>query len=103
MGERNFHLHDGKKGSALAVRVIPGSSMEKIVEVMQDGTLKICLTNKPKDPGINRALVDFLSRALRIPANGIDVVAGENGMDKLVSVLNLDAETVHQRITRLLK
>ncbi len=98
MGKRNFHLHNGKKGAALAVRVIPRSSRNELAEILHDGTLKVRLTSPANDPNLNRELIGFLSSILQVAADHLDVVAGENHLDKLVSILNLDAAAVHERI-----
>jgi len=58
---RSFNMHDGKVGSALAVRVLPRSSRNEIAGVMEDGTVKIRLTSPPVDGKANQALVEFLS------------------------------------------
>ena len=102
MGARHFHLHDGKKGAALAVRVIPRSSGNEIAEILHDGTVKIRLTSAADDKKLNRSLLEYLASVLRVPADRMDVVAGESGLDKLVSILDLDAAAVHERIIRIL-
>lgn len=38
MADRKFQMHDGQKGSALAVRVTPRASRNEIVEILDDGT-----------------------------------------------------------------
>ena len=48
--------------------------------------------------GVERALVNFLSSVLGISASKLEVVAGDTGRDKLISVLDMDVETVHKRI-----
>jgi uncharacterized protein (TIGR00251 family) len=98
MARRQFHLHDGQKGSALAVRITPRASRDEISEILSDGTVKIRLTAPPVEGKANTALVDFLADVMGIPASRIEIVAGKSGRDKLVSILDLDAETVHQRI-----
>ena len=98
MPQRNFHLHDGKKGSALAIRVTPRASHNKIVEVMGDGTIKIHIAAPPVDGEANEQLVKYLAEILNIPRSRIEIVAGVSGRDKLISVLDMDAETVHKRI-----
>ena len=60
MSQRKFHLHDGKKGSALAVRITPRASRNEIVEVMADGTIKIHIAAPPVDGEANE------NRALRL-------------------------------------
>ncbi len=98
MPKRNFHLHDGKVGSAIAVRVTPRASRNKIAEILPDGTIKIHIAAPPVDGEANEKLIDFLSDVLNIPKSKLEIVAGESGRDKLISVLDMDAETVHQRI-----
>ncbi len=98
MSRRNFHLHDGKVGSALAVRVTPRASRNQIVEVMSDGTIKIHIAAPPVDGEANEKLVSFLAEILNIPKSRIEIVAGQTGRDKLVSVLDMDADTVYKRI-----
>ncbi|MGW8249184.1 MAG: DUF167 domain-containing protein [Anaerolineales bacterium] len=98
MMQRQFRLHDGKKGSALAVRITPRASRNEISEILSDGTVKVRLTAPPVEGKANAALVDFLASVMDIPSSRIEIVAGKSGRDKLISILDLDAETVHQRI-----
>jgi hypothetical protein len=98
MSDRKFNLHDGQKGSALAVRVTPRASRNEIAELLDDGTIKVRLAAPPSDNEANAALIEFLSEILGIPTSRLDIVAGVSGRDKLISVVNMDVETVHQRI-----
>jgi uncharacterized protein (TIGR00251 family) len=99
---REYHLHSGQKGSALAIRVTPRASRNEISEIRSDGTVKIRLTAPPVEGKANEALVEFLAEVLGVPRSHIEVVAGANGRDKLVSILDLDAQTVHERILKQL-
>ena len=98
MSSRKFHLHNGKKGAALAIRVTPRARRNEIVGILDDGTIKIRLTSPPVEGKANNALVEFLADVLDVPRSRIDIVAGETGRDKLVSILDLDAQTVQKRI-----
>jgi uncharacterized protein len=98
MPTREFRMHGGKKGAALAVRVTPRSSKNEISEVLSDGTVKVRLTAPPVEGKANAALVAFLAEVIGVPASSIEIVAGETGRDKLVSILDMDPSTVHQRI-----
>lgn len=98
MTTRNFHLHDGKMGSAIAVRVTPRASRNKIVELLADGTIKIHIAAPPVDGEANEKLIAFLAEVLNIPKSRLEIVAGQSGRDKLISVIDMDAETVHKRI-----
>jgi uncharacterized protein (TIGR00251 family) len=98
MPQRNFRLHDGKTGSALAVRVTPRASRNQIVEVTGDGTVRIRIAAAPADGEANEKLVAFLAEVLNVPRSRLEIVAGSTGRDKLISVLDMDAATVHKRI-----
>lgn len=98
MTDRKFKLHNGQRGSALAVRVTPRASRNEIVEILDDGTIKVRLSAPPVDNEANNALIEFLSDILGVPKSKLDIVAGNAGRDKLISILDMDVETVHQRI-----
>jgi len=98
MSPRKYHLHDGKKGAALAVRVTPRASKNEIVEVRNDGTVKVHLTAPPVEGKANEALLKYLSAILEVPISHLEVVAGATGRDKLISVLEMDSATLHKKI-----
>ena len=98
MADRNFRLHDGKTGAALAVRVTPRASKNQVVGALSDGTIKIRIAAAPAEGQANDALVRFLSDVLGVAKSRIEIVAGNTGRDKLISVLDMDAETLHKKI-----
>jgi len=98
MAPRKFHLHDGKKGAALAIRVTPRARRNEIVEILSDGTVRIRLTASPIEDKANQALLKFLADILAVTPSRIEIVAGETGRDKLVSILDMEAEDVHRII-----
>ena len=98
MSPRDFHLHDGRKGAALALRVTPRASKNEIVEVMNDGTVKVHLTAPPVEGKANEALLKFLAEILDVPVSNLDIVAGVGGRDKLVSVTDMDTTELHKKI-----
>ena len=98
MADRQFKMHNGQKGSALAVRVTPRASRNEVVEILDDGTVRIRLATSPADEEANTALIEFLSEILGVPETQLDIVAGAIGRDKLVSIVNMDVDTAHQRI-----
>ena len=97
MAERNFRLHDGKHGAALAVRVTPRASRNEITEIQADGTVKVRLTAAVA-ADMNKMLVAFLSEVLGVAANKVDIVAGESGNDKLISIMDIENSEVHKRL-----
>jgi uncharacterized protein YggU (UPF0235/DUF167 family) len=95
---RNFDLHNGQRGSALAVRITPRASRDQIVGVLNDGTVKIHLASTTSEEGLNTELISFLSDVLGTPKSRLEIVAGNTGRDKIVSVIDMDVDTVNQRI-----
>lgn len=103
MTPRKFRIHAGKRGAALAIRVTPRAKKNEISEILDDGTIKIRIAAPPVDGKANGTLIEFLAEILGVPSSEIEIVAGDTGRDKLVSVLNLDAETAGRRIAARLK
>jgi len=95
---RKYELHSGQRGSALAVRITPRASRNQIVGVLDDGTIKVYLDSDPSEDELNTELLSYLAEVLGVPKSRVEVVAGENGRDKLVSVLDMDVETAQQRV-----
>ena len=100
METRDPHLHSGKRGTALAIRVIPRARRNEITEILADGTVKIRLTSPPVEGKANQALIAFLSEILEVPRSRIEIIAGATGRAKLVSILDLDAQTANERILK---
>ena len=98
MTDKKIKLHDGKRGSALAVRVTPRASRNEIVEVLNDGTIKVRIAAPPADNEANEALVEFLAEILGVPKSRLDIVAGASGRDKLIAIVDMDVETAQSRI-----
>lgn len=96
MKDKDFRFRNGEVGAALAVRVIPRAVNNEIVEVLKDGTIKIRLADSGAK--LNEVLVSFLADVLEVPADRVNIVAGESKRDKLVSVLNLDPVGVQKKI-----
>ena len=98
MSDRKFKMHNGQKGSALAVRITPRATRNEIVEVLDDGTIKVRIAAPPADNEANAALIEYLSEILGVPRSKLDIVAGASGRDKLIAVVDMDVETANQRI-----
>lgn len=98
MVERKFHMHDGRMGAAITVRVTPRASKNEISEVLDDGTIKVRLVAGSAEAKTNQALIEFLANVLQVAPGQVEIVAGLQGKDKLVTINNMDAATVHHRI-----
>lgn len=96
---RSFQLHEGKSGAAITVLLSLRASKNEVKEILKDGTVKIELTALGESKA-NEALVDFLSEILGVTTKSIEILAGETGKDKLVTIIGLDATLVQQKIVK---
>jgi uncharacterized protein (TIGR00251 family) len=103
MSDRKFRLHDGRRGAAIALRVTPRASRNKIAELQSDGTVRVHIAAAPVDDAANKELIKFMSEVLGVPKSRLDIVAGATGRDKLLAVLDMDAEMVQRRILAYLE
>jgi uncharacterized protein (TIGR00251 family) len=95
---REFKLHDGERGAALTIRVTPRARKTEIGGVLDDGTLRVRIAAPPVEGKANKALIAFLAKVLGVRKNKIEIVAGEKGLDKIISILEMPAQTAEKRI-----
>jgi uncharacterized protein len=98
--DRSFDLHDGKTGSALAVRITPRCTKNELTDILDDGTIKVRLVASNVEDQANQVLTKFLADLLQVTETNIEIVAGHKGKDKLVTILGLDSSTLQQRILK---
>lgn len=92
---RKFQITDARGGAALNIRVVTQAEKTEIAGVQDDGVLKIRLMASPAgSPAANKELIEFLAAQLGVSTDHIEVVAGETGREKIVSVEGLSAEQV---------
>jgi uncharacterized protein (TIGR00251 family) len=94
----NMKITDAKRGAAFAVRVVTRAQRDELVGVQEDGTLKIRLTASPADGQANVALIKFLAQRLNVPEAAIEIVAGKEHRDKMISVEGITTHDVEDRL-----
>lgn len=65
------------------IRVVPGSSLNKIIEQDRD-FLKIKLTAPAHGDKANKALLKFLSSHFKIAKNKMEIISGQKSRDKII-------------------
>lgn len=95
---RKFRLHDGKLGAALTIRVTPRARRTEFSGFLEDGTLRVRVAAPPAEGKANGALIKFLAKVLDVRESRIEIVAGQKGLDKIVSVLDMDVGQAEDRI-----
>jgi uncharacterized protein (TIGR00251 family) len=85
----------------LSIRVTPRASKNEIVQVLENGTIKVRLTAPPVEGKANAALIRFLAEVLEISPSQIQIRSGKSGRDKQVNVVGIDPEAAYQRLSKL--
>ena len=98
---REFNFHNGQKGSALAIRIISKKGDKKITKVLRDGTVVVNLEKDIEDP--NKEIVKLLAEVLGVPLKRFDIIAGRDGNEKLLSILDIDPEKVQELVMNYLE
>jgi uncharacterized protein (TIGR00251 family) len=94
---RKFEITDARGGAALNVRVVTQSDKTELVGIQSDGAVKIRLMASPAgDPAANRELLEFLSRLFNVPTTSMEIVAGEGGRDKIISIEGVSIDQLEQ-------
>jgi uncharacterized protein YggU (UPF0235/DUF167 family) len=96
--ERDYHLHNGKSGAAIAVRIIPGTNHNEILQVQEDGTILVRLIPAASGENMNKTLLKYLAGILGVNIDDMEIIAGESGSHKLISILGIDKDTVQARL-----
>jgi uncharacterized protein len=100
--DRKFEITDAKGGSAFTVRVVTRAVDTEIVGLQADGVLKVRLKASPAgDDAANKELVDFLAKRLDVDIKKVEIVAGKEGRDKLVSVEGITTDEVEAKLGSL--
>ena len=92
---RKFQITDARGGAALNIRVVTQATKTELAGVQDDGVLKIRLKASPaSSPAANKELIEFLAARLGVSTDHIEVVAGETGREKIVSVEGVSVDQV---------
>ena len=96
MADKDYKFHDGEKGSALAIRVISGRGKSCFSEVRKDGTVVVKLG--PGAGDLDARLIEFVSQELKVSRSQIQIIAGSDGNNKLVSILDMKPKLIQKKI-----
>ena len=99
MSDRKFEITDARGGAAIGIRVVTKAADTEIAGKNDDGTLKVRLKASPAgDPAANTELIDFLAAQLGVETSKIEIVAGEDKRDKILSIEGLSTRQVEEKL-----
>jgi uncharacterized protein (TIGR00251 family) len=83
-----------KKEALLTIRVVPGSSTNKIIAA-EGGALRVKLTAPAVEGRANQALIAFLAKRLRVPKGKVTIVSGPFSRIKRVKIEGVSETEAH--------
>ena len=83
------------EGIVLKAQVVPRASRSEIVGE-HNGALRIRVAAAPVDGASNEELVRLLARALHVPRNAVEIMAGRSGKLKTVRVAGLELSAIRK-------
>lgn len=99
MSDREFKITDARGGAAIGVRVVTRAASTEIAGKNEDGTLKVRLMASPAgDPSANKELIEYIAARLGVPADKIEVVAGADNRDKILTIEGLSSQEVDAKL-----
>ena len=93
-------LRDVAGGAVIPVKVVPGSSRDRIVGVLGD-SLKIATSAAPEKGKANAAVAKILAEALGMDARRVELVSGQTNPRKEFFVQGASAQSVRETLGKI--
>lgn len=92
-----LELQTTPTGVVLPVRAAPGAK-KNAIQGIHAGMLKVSVTAAPEDGKANAAIVQLLSKALKISKSRVQLMSGATQRQKKFLLVGLDAAAVEQLV-----
>lgn len=84
----------------IKVKIVPGSSKNKIVGVYNDA-LKITITAPPVEGKANKKCISYLSKHFDIAKSKIEILSGKNSRNKLIKISNINQNDFLDKLNKI--
>ena len=85
-------IRETKEGLIINLKISPNAAKN---DILKDETgVKIKLTAQPIEGKANKALLEFLSKKLKIPKTSIEIIKGETSKDKTLLIKVADGDKI---------
>ena len=82
------------KGLIVRLKIIPNSSRNEFI--WENDALKVKITAQPIENKANKALIEFLSKTLKVAKSNIQIIKGELNKEKTLLIQGIDEEKFKQ-------
>lgn len=83
-------IKDVEEGLIIKIKIVPNSSKNDLI--LEEEFIKIKVTAQPIENKANKALIEFLSKLLKIPKTNIEILKGDTSKEKTLLIKVLDTE-----------
>lgn len=87
-------IKEVKNGLVLVLKISPNSSRCEFIKCT-DG-LKLKITAPPVDGKANKSVIEFLSKAFKVPKSYFEIIKGETSKEKSILIKNIDTTKVEE-------
>lgn len=87
-------IKETKDGILFSIKISPNASKNEIIKT--DEGLKVKITAQPIDGKANKALIEFLSKQLKIAKSNFEIVKGQTSKEKTVFLKTFDKEIIEK-------
>jgi uncharacterized protein (TIGR00251 family) len=95
-------LTETPEGVLLEIRAYPGARRNEIRGV-QNGELKVSVTQQPEKGKANKAIVKQLANSLNIKVSHSDLVSGETSQTKKILLRNIKINEIKNQIEKIIQ
>ena len=89
------------EGLLVKLKIVPNSSKNDIV--LENEFIKVKITAQPIENKANKALIEYLSKAFKVPKTSIEIVKGDTSKEKTVFIKTTDENKCTEIISKLTK
>ena len=83
-------IKETENGILVNIKIVPNSSKNELVKEAE--FIKIKVTAQPIENKANKALIEYLSKLLKIPKTSIEIVKGETSREKTLFLKVFDRD-----------
>lgn len=87
-------------GIVIKVKIVPGSSKNKIVGVYNNA-LKISITAPPVEGKANKECIAYLSKYFDVAKSKIEIISGETSKNKLIKIYDISQSKFLDKIEKI--
>jgi uncharacterized protein (TIGR00251 family) len=92
-----FDLQTKPDGTILSVKAQPGARRNEIRGV-QDGAIKVCVTQAPEKGKANKAIIEVLAKWLGVKKSQVELISGETASQKKFLIRDIQQQDLADRI-----